>query len=200
MSGSESQSANKATGGIRTFVCIEIPESLKEQIAALQRELRPKGAQVSWTKPENIHLTIKFLGDVAQPKVETVRRAVERAAASVAQFEVEIAGAGCFPSLRSPRVLWVGLSGLPAALKQLQASVEDELAREGFSREPKKFSPHLTIARIRSPHGAGLLAEELVARGFEPASFTAREVIVMRSDLKPTGSVYTPQAVIPLRA
>lgn len=198
MGRSNRESASNEPGQIRTFICVEIPEAIKERIALLQREMRQTDAQVSWAKPENIHLTIKFLGNVAQSKIQPVCRAVERAAASIEQFEIEIAGAGCFPSPRNARVLWVGLAELPGALKRLHASVEDELAREGFPREPKRFSPHLTIARIRSLHGAGLLAEQLIARSFEPESFTAREVIVMRSDLKPTGSIYTPLAVIPL--
>ena len=194
----ESRDSQKAGDSIRTFICIEIPDRIKERIAELQRELRRTDAQVSWAKPSNIHLTIKFLGDVTRPRIERVIHAVERAASSIAAFEVEVGGAGCFPSPRSPRVLWIGLTGLPDLLKQLHASIEDELYGEGFPRESKRFSPHLTIGRVRAPKNANRLAEELLATGFEPEKFPAREIIVMRSDLKPTGSVYTPQAVIQL--
>ena len=185
--------------GIRTFICIEIPESVKERIEELQRHLRQIDSRVSWTKPSNIHLTLKFLGDVAPHRIERVRQATERSVISIAPFEIEVGGAGCFPSPRSPRVLWVGLATLPESLKQLQGKLEDELFREGFPRESKRFAPHLTIGRVRDPRNGSRLAEELQARGFDSEIFQAREIIVMRSELKPTGSVYTPQATISLR-
>ncbi|HKP86237.1 MAG TPA: RNA 2',3'-cyclic phosphodiesterase [Blastocatellia bacterium] len=183
---------------IRAFICIEVPGAIKERIESLQRALKKNDAQISWVKPSNIHLTIKFLGDIPAPSVETVRGAVGRASRSIGEFEIEIGGAGCFPSPRSPRVLWVGLSGLPEALKRLHSNIENELDREGFARERKRFSPHLTIGRVRSPHNAARTAEDLIATGFEPEAFRATEVIVMRSDLNSAGSVYTPQATIKL--
>lgn len=195
---SDSRESRKPGDSIRTFICIEIPARVKESIEELQRGLRRTDAPVSWAKPSNIHLTLKFLGDVTRSKIERVTQAVERAAGSIAPFEIEVSGAGCFPSPRSPRVLWIGLAGLSDSLTQLHARIEDELYSEGFPREAKRFSPHLTIGRVRAPKNASRLAEELLATGFEPENFRAYEVIVMKSELKPTGSVYTPQAVITL--
>jgi 2'-5' RNA ligase len=183
---------------IRTFIAVEIPESIQSRIERLQESLRQIGAKVSWTKPSNVHLTVKFLGGVEASRIEQVRKAVERAARGIAPFEVEIGGTGCFPSPRSPRVLWVGLPDVPEALKQLHSNIETELDREGFPMEKRRFSPHLTIGRIRSPHNAAAVAEALVASSFELERFEAKEVVVMRSDLKPTGSIYTPQAVVKL--
>lgn len=183
---------------VRTFICIEIPDSIKERIDQLQQTLRKIEAQVSWTTPSKIHLTLKFLGGVETPRIERVEKAVRRAATGISPHEVEVGGAGCFPSPRNPRVLWVGLSIVPEPLKQLYTRLEDQLAIEGFSREKKKFSPHLTIGRIRTPRNSALVAEALIATGFRQESFEATEVIVMRSDLKPTGAIYTPQAVISL--
>jgi 2'-5' RNA ligase len=183
---------------IRTFICIEIPETIKGRIGSLQQELRKLGGQVSWTRPSNIHLTIKFLGDVPASRIEEIQRAVELATAGRPSFEIEVGEAGCFPSPRNPRVLWVGLTSLPDPLKELHEAIEKELARLGFPREPRKFSPHLTIGRIRAPQNAGRLAEELIKRGGETESFRAAEVIVMRSDLNPAGSQYTPLAVVRL--
>ena len=188
-----------AENAIRTFICIEVPETIKQRIAVLQQELRKNDAQVSWVKPSNIHLTLKFLGDVPASKVERIKLAVERAANSFEEFEIEVGSAGCFPTPRNTRVLWVGLTNLPESLKQLHASIEDGLAREGFPRESKRFSPHLTIGRVRAPKGAARVAEDLIARGFEAEGFRAREIIVMRSDLNPKGSIYTPISTIPLR-
>jgi 2'-5' RNA ligase len=186
----------RASDVIRTFVCIEIPQSIKNRIGELQDELRKSGASVSWTRPSNIHLTLKFLGAVPASRIAKVSKAVERAAVATSPFEIEVAGTGCFPSARNPRVLWVGLTNVPDTMHQLYSNIESELEREGFEREKRKFSPHLTIGRIRVPGTGASVGEQLVARGFEPERFTANEVIVMRSDLKPTGSIYTPQAMI----
>jgi 2'-5' RNA ligase len=183
---------------VRTFICIEMPASISERIGNLQTELKAIDAQVSWTRPSNIHLTLKFLGAVEATRIQNVARAVQRAVAGINKFEIEISGAGCFPSPRSPRVLWIGLSDVPDELKQLYANLEDELSRQGFAREKRKFSPHLTIGRLRAAKNAAQLAELLVESGFTAERFTASEVIVMRSDLKPTGSIYTPQSVVRL--
>ena len=183
---------------IRTFICIEIPESIKERIAQLQEMLRQVDAQVSWTRPSNIHLTLRFLGGVPASRIERIGQAVERAANCVRPFQVEVSGTGCFPSPRSPRVLWVGCSSVPEGLQELCANIDNELARVGFARENQKFSPHLTIGRLRASRNAGLLAEQLNMVGFEPENFEAQEIIVMRSNLKPAGSIYTPQATIKL--
>ena len=178
---------------IRTFICIEIPDSIKSRIGNLQESLRQIDAQISWTKPSNIHLTLKFLGSVKTSRIERVTGALERAGNGIHPFELEIGGAGCFPSPRNPRVLWVGVPGIPGSLKQLYENIERELEKEGFQRESRNFSPHLTIGRVRTPRNAATVAAELIATGFEFETFTAPEVIVMRSDLKPTGSIYTPQ-------
>jgi RNA 2',3'-cyclic 3'-phosphodiesterase len=183
---------------VRTFICIEIPDSISERIGNLQTQLKAIDAQVSWTRPSNIHLTLKFLGAVEATRIQNVARAVQRAVAGINEFEIEVGGAGCFPSPRNPRVLWIGFSEVPDALRQLYSNLEDELDREGFAREKRRFSPHLTIARLRGPKNATQLAELLIESGFTAERFTASEVIVMRSDLKPTGSIYTPRAVIKL--
>ena len=183
---------------VRSFICLEIPESIQSRIGKLQESLRQTNAQVSWTKPSNIHLTLKFLGGVEASRIEAVSNAIERAADGIGPFEVEVGGAGCFPSPRSPRVLWVGVSDVPEQLRRLYTNIEDEQERQGFPREKRKFSPHLTIGRIRSPHNASQVAEALIASGFNSERFVATEAVLMRSDLRPTGSIYTPQAVIRL--
>jgi RNA 2',3'-cyclic 3'-phosphodiesterase len=194
------QASRQAGGAIRTFVCVEVPQGVKARIEALQRALRRGDVPVSWVKPANIHLTIKFLGDVAASKMDGVRRAIERAAQSIPPFDITVAGAGCFPSARNPRVLWVGLGPLPDELCRLHSNIEAELEGEGFAREAKRFAPHLTIARVRDPFKAKRTVEELMAAGFAAETFRASEVIVMRSELHPSGSIYTPQAVVRLNS
>ncbi len=192
-------SSKSNAGALRTFICIEIPDSIKERIEKLQCELRRIDAQVSWVKAANIHLTLKFLGNVPPTKSSIISAAVNRATGSCSPFQVSVGATGCFPSLRRPSVLWIGLLQMPEALSHLQKEIEDQLAREGFAREAKKFNPHLTLARLRNPQNAKQVAEALTSQGFEDESFQASEVIVMRSELSPYGSIYTPQAVIPLK-
>jgi RNA 2',3'-cyclic 3'-phosphodiesterase len=160
--------------------------------------LRQIQSQISWTKPSNIHLTLKFLGGVEASRIDAVGKAIERAAQGIGPFEVEVGGAGCFPSSRSPRVLWVGITDTPEQLRRLYDNIENQLEGKGFPREKRKFSPHLTIGRIRAPQNSVSVADALIAKGFDSQSFTVREVILMRSDLRPTGSIYTPQTVVNL--
>ena len=182
---------------VRAFICLDIPEAIKERLAALQNILRAGGASASWVRPANIHLTLKFLGDVPAANLPQITAAVTRAAGSCRRFSVTVEGVGCFPSARNPKVLWVGIESGSAALQILHQALEGELASAGFPREAKRFSPHLTLARIRNPHYARSLAEELIREGFAAETFTASEVLVMRSELTPRGSVYTPLGVIP---
>jgi len=176
-----------------------MPEEIQEQLEELQRTLIPIGAQVSWVKKTNIHLTLKFLGEVPRSRVDSIGAGVARAASVTAPFEIEVRGTGCFPSLRSPRVLWVGLGKVPDALGRLQTALESELEREGFPRDPKNFAPHLTIGRLRSQTKARPLVEALKSMDFGAINFRASEICVMRSDLKPTGAAYTRQFVFSLR-
>jgi 2'-5' RNA ligase len=189
---SERQSDRQRSNAVRTFICIEVPQFIRERIARLQEALGRHEARISWVKPSNIHLTIKFLGDVEAARIPAVCSAAERAVRLSSTFDIEVGGAGCFPSAKSPRVFWVGLTAVPNPLAQLHGSIENELASEGFPREARRFSPHLTIGRVRSPKQASLVAEELIRDGFDAESFRVVEVIVMRSDLNAMGSVYTP--------
>jgi 2'-5' RNA ligase len=183
---------------MRAFICIDVPDSIRSRAGDLQRRLQSIGADVSWVKPSNLHLTLKFLGHVSPERLNEARAALERAVRSASRFEIEVGGTGCFPSARSPRVLWIGLGAVPDQLLRLHDAIESEMEAIGFQREPKPFTPHLTIGRLRSGRNAARLAQELLAAGFEPERFTARQVILMRSDLRPAGAIYTPQAAMPL--
>lgn len=190
--GSETQTDLHRSNSIRTFICIEAPDSIKERIGELQQTLRRHDAKISWVKPSNIHLTLRFLGDVATRSIPAVEAAVERAALRSQPVVIEVGTTGCFPSVKRPRVFWVGLTAVPDALADLHAMIEEELALEGFPTDDRRYSPHLTIGRVRSPKNANRVAEELIATGFKRESFQAARVIVMRSNMNPGGSIYSP--------
>ncbi|MBC7188086.1 MAG: RNA 2',3'-cyclic phosphodiesterase [Calditrichaeota bacterium] len=176
---------------IRTFIAIDIPAAQKEQIAQLQATLRRVGGRISWTRPEGIHLTLKFLGDVDQAQIPAVAEAVARASRQVAPFEVSIAGVGAFPNFRQPRVLWVGIEEPTGRLKTLARAIEEELRPLGFPPEGRDFSPHLTLGRVKDPRGVESVVRALQQANFAAGTFVAHEVRVMKSDLKPTGAEYT---------
>jgi 2'-5' RNA ligase len=185
---------------VRAFICIDIPRTVKDKIGALQNELKSFDAQVSWVKTPNIHITLRFLGGIPDSQIDPTVNVCHRAARIVRPFELEVGGVGCFPSRRSPRVLWVGIAEVPDDLRLLYESIEDSLAGIGFEKERRRFAPHLTIGRLRSQQNAMPLVEALQRHGLASERFQVKEIIVMRSDLNPKGAVYTPLAVIPIGA
>jgi 2'-5' RNA ligase len=177
---------------IRSFIAIEVPRELKSKLEGVQRELRQTEADVKWVRPEAIHLTLKFLGSIRQEDVEKISRAVAPVVTLWEPFEVGIRGMGCFPNLRNPRVVWVGIDRGKESLSSLHQKIEKKLAELSFPPEDRSFSPHLTLGRVRSPRErAGLSQAIEKTRGVEIGIFRAREVILFRSELHPSGAVYT---------
>ncbi|HNW58841.1 MAG TPA: RNA 2',3'-cyclic phosphodiesterase [bacterium] len=177
---------------LRTFICIELPVEIRTELAALQNRLKAPGSGVSWTHPEGIHLTLKFLGDVEAVQMEAIAGAVARACQGTAAFKITVSGTGAFPQLARPRVLWVGIEERSGQLNRVQAQIESELSALGYPREARRFSPHLTLGRVKSPEAVQGICREMQAQGFAPVHFIADSVVVMRSDLRPDGALYTP--------
>jgi len=185
--------------GIRSFIAIEIPPSLKSRMEEVQEELRRAEADVKWVRPEGIHLTLKFLGSIRREDVEKISVALGPVAASIAPFEIRILGLGCFPHARNPRVVWLGVDRGRDPLASLHLAIEQKMADLSLPPEERPFSPHLTLGRVRSPRGRVGLARALeMNRGAEIGSFQAREVILFRSELRPSGAVYTKLGEFPL--
>lgn len=183
---------------MRLFVAVSLPPEIRERLAAVQDRLRRAQADVSWVRPENIHATLKFLGETEEKRLERIRPALADAARAGAPFSMELSGVGSFGG-RIPRVVWVGVGEGAEPLTQLAARIEVALARVGFPKERRGFSPHLSLGRVRSPRNAeALLAalQEFQAEGF--GSVTTTQVELMQSQLKPTGSVYTVLERFPL--
>jgi 2'-5' RNA ligase len=177
----------------RLFCAIDLPEEAKASVAAHAAHLREAilQARASWERPEKLHLTVKFLGDVKVARVESLKLAAERASLSVAPFKLTIGGAGAFPPHGPARVLWLGVADTDGGLARLQNSLEDECAVAGFPREKRDFKPHLTVARLRAPSGARALADAHRAAHFEPQTFRVSELVVIRSEFGAEGSRHT---------
>jgi RNA 2',3'-cyclic 3'-phosphodiesterase len=177
---------------IRAFVAIELPHRVIASIAETQSRLKEKGFNIRWVRPENIHLTIKFLGNIASESVETVCDAVSKTVNTAESLSLEASGLGVFPNMRRPRVVWVGITGHTARLHALQEKVDIELLSVGFSKERRPFQGHLTLGRVKGPIPVKRFQEALDrCSRFHGGSFPVDALILIKSDLKPTGSEYT---------
>lgn len=148
-------------------------------------------AQASWSRDANLHLTLKFLGEVSQGSVQKFSDATSRAVKRFARFPVLLEQTGVFPNDASPRVLWIGITDPEGTLGDLYSHLEDESAQAGFEKEDRRFNPHLTIARLRKPQHARTLASAHRQLAFVPAEFSVSELLVIRSELSSEGSKYT---------
>jgi 2'-5' RNA ligase len=181
----------------RLFIAAELPEDVLKAIGEVQNDLkRTLGTRsLRWTRPEGIHLTLKFLGDTPSDKVEAIKAGLSEAARGHQPFDLRAQGLGCFPNLERPRVLWVGLAGDLPALKSLQADVERTISPIGFPTEGRAFSPHLTMARTsQSATRAEAGAIGAAASGYDRgvlAEWRVSGIKLIRSHLKPDGAVYT---------
>ncbi len=186
---------------VRTFIAAEVSAEVRAGVGRLIAELAQHNAAVKWVDEQNIHLTIKFLGDVQYVMLNDICRAVAAAVRDFEPFSIRCTGLGAFPRLSRPRTLWVGLEDEEGQLKQLSAAVEKALAKLRFRRESRPFHPHLTIARIRDGRRVGDFPQLLAEGDFSvTASFTVEELVVFSSDLSPEGPVYTPVGRAPLGA
>jgi 2'-5' RNA ligase len=185
---------------MRTFIALEIPDGIKKEMAKAQEQLKRSGADAGWARPEGIHLTLKFLGEVSEAKIDAIRNALAQAAGATSKFRLEIAGAGAFPNSKNPRVVWLGVSGDIDKLQALWSSVEDSMAAMGFDREERAFSPHLTLARIKylQPRYSWQKAMDSI-NDIRLASFEVDHISLMKSELKPSGAVYAEIARVDLK-
>ncbi len=189
---------------LRTFIAIELDPAMLASLGRLQetyRKVTPHGS-VKWVEPEGIHLTLKFLGDTPPERARAIREALQRAAAGIAPFTITAEGRGCFPNFRRPRVIWVAVRSPGNALAELQSAVEREVSPLGWPPEERGFSPHLTLGRISryaGPENVATVGQAVERSVVEVlGSQEVRQVSLIRSDLRPSGAVYTPLANIPL--
>lgn len=170
----------------RLFVAIPLPDSLREELAALYAPL----TGVAWTRPDQLHLTLRFLGDVEPALAAAAAQALERV--RVEPFALPLAGAGAFPPRGAPRVLWVGVGRGHPRLHQLRQGIDDALLGAGLALDVRLFQPHATLARVRADAAPGAVRQFLRRqRDFEAAPFRVEGFRLYASELKPAGAVHT---------
>ena len=177
----------------RLFIAIELPADVRQKITQhidlLRNEL--PDVRASWIRENNLHLTLKFFGDVPVERVEAASAALKGAANKIQSFEIQIDGCGAFPPQGRPNVLWMGIDDPSGSLQRLHGALEDECAKAGFEQDQRPFHPHLTIARIRNPQNARQLAALHQETAFNTLPVKVSDVCLIRSELNPEGSRYT---------
>src|SRR3989338_2873786 len=177
---------------IRAFIAIELPARIAQGLEKIQDGLKDETNKVAWVKPENIHLTIKFLGDIETNKIDSITKVLEDAAGNLSNFKISIKGIGAFPTIENPRVLLVGIEEDDTNVSQLYNNFEHGLTALGFEREQRTFKPHLTLGRIKF-----LKDKKLLKQRFEKIAdinlgqFTAAGLYLFESKLTPEGAVHT---------
>ena len=178
---------------IRAFLAIDPSEEVLRSIADIQGILKRNiRGSISWVRPEGIHLTLKFFGDIGREHLLSIAEVVTVHAAATPPLNLFVQGLGVFPAPRRPRVLWIGVGGDTERLIALQKAVDQGLETCGFRKEERPFQAHLTLARIKSPQGLAGIEKMLTEKGSEGAgAFKARSVTLFQSELTPKGAIYT---------
>ena len=177
----------------RVFIAIELPSAVRKSLSDHIQRLRDALPDVhaSWSREENLHLTLKFLGNTPVAKIEALSQTAQRAAGRFQPFDLIVGRCRAFPPRGQPRVLWIGIEDLTGELTKLYRALEDECATAGFAREQRPFHPHLTIARLRNPHGSRRLAKLHEEMGFTNQRVSVSEMVLFRSELLSEGSRHT---------
>jgi 2'-5' RNA ligase len=178
--------------GIRSFIAIELPGEIRSLLAETQQGLKSIRLKARWVRPENIHLTLKFLGNINPLDIEKIGGAMNSAVREFEPFTLKVGGIGFFPGAKRPRVVWVGLGGDTRTLIDLQRHLEDCLAEVGFPKEKRAFKAHLTLGRLRDAVPPEITGKA-IRRFSEPGErqFAADRIILFKSELKPAGAEYS---------
>jgi 2'-5' RNA ligase len=177
----------------RVFCAIDLTPAVRQRVLehiSLLRELAPH-VKASWSREHNLHLTLKFLGQIGTSRLNRLSKAAAAATSGLSTFQVSIEETGVFPNSRRPRVLWLGVNDNSGKLAELHRRLEDACASERFPKERREFHPHLTLARLRNPQNAQELVAAHKQLSFEPVTVTIAELMVVRSELSPNGSKYS---------
>jgi 2'-5' RNA ligase len=176
----------------RAFIAFDLPERILSFLAKVQQGLKAYGFKVKWVRPENIHLTLKFLGNTDTADTDKILGAISNAVKNTEPLSLAVEGIGVFPDVRRPRIIWAGLKGQMEVLLELQRALDGYLMSLGFPKETRPFRGHLTLGRIKGRIRSAQMDKAVQKfEGFESDPFKVNEIFLFKSDLKPTGAVYS---------
>jgi len=176
---------------IRTFISVPVPEPLFNLQKKLKVTISEKMGKIRWLHKDQIHLTIKFLGDTTEDSINDVRHVMQKVADEFKPFNLTVQKTGCFPRIERPRVMWTGVSGELDKLYQLVEKIQKKLNPLGFPKDEKKYHPHITIARAKYPQKKTPDILTFLNTSFDPIPFPIKKVQFISSELFPNGPVYT---------
>ncbi len=176
---------------LRTFIAIDTPNEVKEKISEVQSQLKQTNAEVRWESKEKFHITIKFLGSISPDVFERLKIELEKVLKGCSPFELSYQELGCFPNREHPRVIWIGAKNEDGKLSNLQSQIENLCLQFGFPKEERAFHPHITMGRVKGRKHFSELRDFLQKITVNPQSVTVSEILLMKSDLQPSGSVYS---------
>jgi 2'-5' RNA ligase len=177
---------------LRAFIAVDLSESVRSSLCQVQEVLKQQRFRVKWVRPANIHLTLKFLGNIGVADVEKIAGAMALAAKDCSAGSLVAKGIGVFPDTRRPRVIWAGLSGQLEMLQDIQRSLDGHLADLGFPKESRGFKAHLTLGRVKGKINSDRLKVAMSElEGFESKPFDVNRIILFKSELRQSGAVYT---------
>jgi RNA 2',3'-cyclic 3'-phosphodiesterase len=184
---------------IRSFIAIEIPDEIKNSIADYIDNLKSIAPKLKWVRKNSLHITLKFLGNQPEQKVENVITTLSPMHNFCRPFDITIINTGAFPNQRKPRVIWLGIEPVPREyFFETFNWIEDKLESIGFDKEQRKFSPHLTLARVKFPADFTDLWRYIDENPFKKQTFSVKHVTLVQSKLRPTGAEYRPIQKYPL--
>jgi 2'-5' RNA ligase len=185
---------------IRSFLAFELPLEIKNVVARVSEELRQSTLNARWVKVDNIHLTVVFMGNIETEDIPAIAGGVKEVCQAFGAFDLSLKGIGCFPNRRNPRVLWLGLDGDLEPMSEFRDALQGHLADFGIKEEKRKFKPHLTLGRFRKPKKTDSKENQLLSKYEDISSSVCslKELILFKSNLKPTGAVYTKVEAWPL--
>jgi 2'-5' RNA ligase len=184
---------------IRTFIAIPTPDGVRQALTDIQAELKTANAAVKWEPSEKLHITLRFLGGVEERQLPLLMADCSKSICNLFSFSLVYEGFGCFPDVRNPRIIWAGSHNDDGALIRMHKEIDDTVVRYGFERENRAFHPHITLARVKGRQNIPNLIKMLQSVTFEPHPVTIDEVHIMKSELRPTGSIYTKMQTIALQ-
>lgn len=175
---------------MRTFIAIELEEEIKKSLSEVYAELKKSDEDIKWVNPQNIHLTLKFLGEVPEQKIPRIAQLLKELAGATKPFTIEIKNIGGFPNLKSPRVIWANLEKGKEELTQLALTIEDALVSLKFPKENRVFSTHFTLGRVRYIKDRQGFQRKVEQIQFPPLSQEVKSIILFKSTLTPKGPIY----------
>jgi RNA 2',3'-cyclic 3'-phosphodiesterase len=179
--------------GIRSFLAFELSAEMRSTVSGVYENVRNSRLEVRWVKPQGIHITVVFMGDVREEDVAHIGNEVGKVCSEFAPFHASLKGMGCFPNTRNPRVIWIGLEGEIERMSNFREDLQRRLVPFGVKVEKRGFNPHLTLGRFKKPSRGETEIGELIHKHKDLTSpvCALHELVLFKSDLKPGGAIYT---------